>query len=214
VRGEHPFNPSSGSQDLRGCPLYEPGHLVIRTIPAADLDKPVSRPHIVAIRASRHVAVQQRIGERRVSRRELCSQLSAKAPNLGLDLSTRVVGHQAHDLSIDTLAAKEARTIQRVEPSFYQFGDVADVMQPGCRYKIIRQRQLFADPLSSASDRPDMPPPTWQGLSQHLLGQLSGFVNRDHSLDRTSTPKAGLHGGGGDSCVRPAATRCPVPGDL
>jgi hypothetical protein len=44
---------------------------MIGTVPTADLDKALSRPHKVAIRPSRHVTVEQRIGERRVGGREL-----------------------------------------------------------------------------------------------------------------------------------------------
>jgi hypothetical protein len=128
VRGEHPFNPASRSQDLRGGPLYEPSHLVIGAVPAADLDKPVSRPHVVTIRPSRHIAVEQRICQQRVRWRELRRQLSAKIPNISLNLGTRVIGHQADDLSIDTLTAKITSAIQWVETRLHQLGRVADVV--------------------------------------------------------------------------------------
>jgi ADP-ribose pyrophosphatase YjhB (NUDIX family) len=67
--------PSSG-QDLRSAPLHEPRHRMLGTIPATDLNEPVRRPHKVTIRPSRHIAVQQRLRQRRVARRELRSQLA------------------------------------------------------------------------------------------------------------------------------------------
>ena len=62
LSSEHLLDPPRSSQDLRSGPLHEPRYLVIGTIPAADLDQPISRPHIVPVRARRHVAVKQRIG--------------------------------------------------------------------------------------------------------------------------------------------------------
>lgn len=55
---------------------------------------------MVTIGPGRHVAVQQGIGQLRVGGRELRRQLAAKATDPGLDLSARVVGHQAHNLPV------------------------------------------------------------------------------------------------------------------
>ena len=115
LSSEQLLNASGSGQDLRGSPLHKPCHLMIGTVPAADLHQPVSRPHIVTVRPGRHVAVEQRIGQQRVSGRELRRQLSAKTPDISLDLSARVVGNQAHNLPVNTEAAKIARPIQRVE---------------------------------------------------------------------------------------------------
>jgi hypothetical protein len=110
-----------------------------------------------------------------------------------------MVGNQVYDRPISTHTAEVPRPIQRVETRLHQPGGIPNVMQPGRCYKIIRQCQLFGNPASAPGDRPDMPPSTWQSLSQHLPGQFSGFVNRDHILDRTSTATASPHHGDDDS---------------
>ena len=179
------LNPPGRRQDLRGSPLHEPRHLVIGTVPAADLHQPVSRPHVVTVRPGRHVAVEQRIGQQRIARRELRRQLSAQAPDISLDLSARVIGNQAHDLLIDTHAAKVARPIQRMEASLHQLGRVADVMQPGRRHQIIRQRQLLGDPPRTPSHRPDMPPSPRQRISEHSLSEVLRLESASHVVDPT-----------------------------
>jgi hypothetical protein len=63
MRSEHLFDATGSGQDLRGGSLHEPRHFVIGTVPAADLNKPVSRPDIVAIRPGRHVAVEEHISQ-------------------------------------------------------------------------------------------------------------------------------------------------------
>jgi hypothetical protein len=88
LRSEHLFNAPSGHHDLRGSQLNEPRHLMVGTVPAADLHKPVGRPNAVAVRPSRHVAVEQRIGQQGFGGGELRLQLSAEALDVGLDLST------------------------------------------------------------------------------------------------------------------------------
>ncbi len=103
-----------------------------------------------------------------------------------------MVGHQAHDRLINTHTAEVPRPIQWMETRLHQLGGVADVVQPCCRHKIISQCQLLDDPPRPPGYRPDVPPPARQGFSQHLPGQFSGFVNRDHILDRTTTAPASL----------------------
>jgi hypothetical protein len=66
---EHLPNPPGSRKDLRRSPLHEPRDLVIWTVPSADLHQPVSRPYIVAVGTGGHVAVQQRIGQRRIGTR-------------------------------------------------------------------------------------------------------------------------------------------------
>jgi 8-oxo-dGTP pyrophosphatase MutT (NUDIX family) len=68
---KHRLNAPGGRQYLRSGPFHKPRHLVIGTVPPADLNKPISRSHVVAIRPGCHVAVQQRIRPQWVSRREL-----------------------------------------------------------------------------------------------------------------------------------------------
>jgi hypothetical protein len=139
VSREHLFDPTRSGQDLGGGSFHELRYFVIGTVPAADLDKPVTGPDIVAIGPGRHVAVQQHIRQRRVRRRELRSQLSSKAPDVGLDASARVVGHKAHNLPIDARSAQKARPIERVEPRLNQIRGVPDVMKPGRCHQSVRQ---------------------------------------------------------------------------
>ena len=60
---------------------------MIGAIPTADLHQPVCRPHIVTVRAGRHVAVEQDVSKQRFSRLELSRESFAKATDLGLDFS-------------------------------------------------------------------------------------------------------------------------------
>ena len=64
----------------------------------------------------------------------------SKAPDISLDLSTRVIGHQTHDLSGHGCTTKVARPIKRVKTGTPQPWGVADVMEPGRRYQVLRQR--------------------------------------------------------------------------
>ena len=157
---EHLFDSPGSGQDLRGSPRYEPCYLVIGAVPAADLDKPVSGPDIVAIGPGRHVAVKQHISQQRIGWRELRRQLSTKAPDLGFDVSARVVGDQAHNLVIDTHLAEVARSVEGVKASANQIRGVSDVVEPGRCYESIRQRQLLSGPLGPPGHRPHMPPAT------------------------------------------------------
>jgi len=159
---EHLLNTPGSGQNLRGSSLHELRHFVIGTVPAADLDKPVSGPDIVAIGPGRHVAVEQRIGQQRLGWRELRRHLSTEAPDIGFDLSTRVVSHQAHHLPIDLHSAEVARPIERVKTSLNQIRGVPDVLKPGRRYEGIRQRQLLSSPPSPPGNRPHMPPAAGQ----------------------------------------------------
>jgi hypothetical protein len=162
MSGEHLFDAPGSGQDLRGGPLYEPRHFVIGTVPAADLDKPVSGPDIVAIGSGRHVAVEQHVSEQWVGRGELRRQLSSKTPDVGFDVSARVVGHQAHNLAIDIRSAEVPRAIERVKASLNQIRGVPDVVEPGRCCEILGQRQLFSGPPSPPGNRPHMPPATGQ----------------------------------------------------
>ncbi len=112
---EQLFDPPRRSQDLRSGQLHEPRDLVTWTVPAADLDKPISRPDIIPLGARRHVAVQERIRQCRIAGGELNSQQCAQPTDLSFNMSARVVGHEAYHPRIDIHAAKEPRPIQRVE---------------------------------------------------------------------------------------------------
>jgi hypothetical protein len=117
MSSEHLFDATGSGQDLGGGSFDELRHFVIGTVPAADLDKPVSGPDMVAIGPGCHVAVEQHVSQQRVRWRELRRQLSSKAPDVGFDVSAGVVGHQAHNLPIDAHLAEVARPIERVETS-------------------------------------------------------------------------------------------------
>jgi hypothetical protein len=112
---------------------------------------------------------------------KLRRQISAEPSDVSLDMRARVVSYQAHDPGIDTFAAEVTRSIQGVETGLCQFRGVADVMQPGRRHKIIRQRQLFGHPPSATSHRPDMPPATRQFFRQHRPGKLSRLIDIHHN---------------------------------
>ena len=112
MSGEHLFNATGSGQDLRGGSFHEPGHFVVGAVPAADLDQPVSGPDIVAIRPGRHVAAEQDVSQQRVGWWELRRQLSSKAPDVGFDVSARVVGHQAHNLPVDAHSTQITRPIE------------------------------------------------------------------------------------------------------
>ncbi len=109
-------------QDLGGRSLYESGHRVIGTVAAADLHKPVGRPHVVAVRPRRHVAVEQCIGQQQIRGREFRRQLGAKTAHVSLDLSVRMIRHQTRDLLLDAYTLKVTRAVQRVEARFRQLG--------------------------------------------------------------------------------------------
>jgi hypothetical protein len=112
------------------------------------------------------------------------------------------MSYQVHDLGINTLAAQVACPIQGVETALYQFGGVADVMQPGRRHEIIRQRQLFGHPPGAASHRPDMLPATRQRFRQHRPGKLGRLIDIHHD----STVPGLVHSA---VRLRPAAHRKP-----
>jgi hypothetical protein len=162
MNSQHLFDTPGSGQNLSGSSLHEPRHFVIGTVPAADLDKPVSGPDIDAIGPGRHVAVQQHITQQRVGGRELRRQLRSKAPDVGLDLSTRLLSHQAHNLPIDLHSAEIARPIERVKTSLNQIRGVPNVVKPGRRHEGIRQRQLLGGPPSPPGYRPHMPPASGQ----------------------------------------------------
>ena len=185
MSSEHLFDPAGSGQDLRGSPFHEPCHIVIGTVPAADLDQPVSRPHVVTARPSRHVAIQQGIAKQCISRPELRRENTAQAPNLGLYLGARVVSNQAHDLAVDPNPAKIASAIQRVEARLHQFRGVPDVMEPSSCHEIFRQRQLLSGPPSPPGNRPYMPPAARQLSREHLLSKSGGIVAVHHTFDGT-----------------------------
>jgi hypothetical protein len=191
MSSEHLFDTTGSGQDLRGSALHEARHLVIGTVPAADLDKPVSRPDIVAIGPGRHVAVQQHIRQQRVGGRELRRQLGSKAPDVSFDVSARVIRHQAHNLAIDVHSAEVTRPIERVETSLNQVGGVPDVVKPGRCHESIRQRQLLGGPPSPSGDRPHMPPTAGQGIRQIGLGKVYSTADVDHGLDFTHETPVG-----------------------
>jgi hypothetical protein len=185
VSSEHLFDATRSGQDLGGGSFHELRYFVIGTVPAADLDKPVSGPDMVAIGPGRHVAVQQHIRQQRVRWRELRSQLSSKAPDVGFDVSARVVGHQADNLPIDARSAEEARPIERVESRLNQIRGVPDVMKPSCCHQSVRQRQLLGGPPGPPGHRPHMPPAARQRSRQLGLGKLYSAADVDHGLDLT-----------------------------
>ena len=90
----------------------------------------VSRAHVITVWPRRHVAIQQGIAQQRVRGSELRRQLSAKAPDVSLDLGARVIGHQTHHLPVNTGTTQETRAIDRVKPGLRQLGRVPDVMKP------------------------------------------------------------------------------------
>jgi hypothetical protein len=96
-----------------------------------------------------------------------------------------VVGHQADHLLIDTLTAEITRTVQRMETGVRQVRCVADIVKPRRRDKIIRHCQLFGDPPSAPSHRPNMPPATRKRGRKLLLGKTCSVVDIDHDLDLT-----------------------------
>jgi hypothetical protein len=143
-------------QDLRGRPLHEPRHLMIGTEPTTNLHQPIGRPHIVAVRPGRHVAVRQSISQQRISRSELRRQLGAKTAHIGLNLSARAIRHQADNLPIKTSAAQVPRPIQRMKPGLNQLRGIPDVMKPSCRHQLVGQSELLRDPPRAPSHGPDM----------------------------------------------------------
>ena len=179
------LNPPSRREDLGSSTLDELSHLVIGAIPAADLHQPVGRPYIVTVRAGRHVAVEQNISEQRVSRLELSCEILPKPSDISLDLSAGMISNQANDLAIDANATKVAGAIKRMKARLDQLGRVADVMQPGSRHQIRRQREPRRDPPRTASDRADVHPSAGQHIREIALGQITGGDGIRHAVDRT-----------------------------
>jgi hypothetical protein len=63
-----------------------------------------------------HVAVQQRIGERRIARTALRSQLGVETTHLCFYGPTRVIGDRAYNGFINARAAKMSCTVDWMEP--------------------------------------------------------------------------------------------------
>lgn len=194
LNSEQLFDPPRRSQDLRSGQLNESCDLVTWTVPAADLDKPISRPDIIPVGARRHVAVQERIRQCRIAGGELNSQQRAQFTDLSFKLSARVVGHEANHLRIDIHAAKEPRPIQRVEAGVHQLRGIADVMQPRRSHQLIGQVQSLCNPPGSPTHRPDMPPATRQRSRQPRLSEILRAGDIDHGLDSTQPSEGGRPG--------------------
>jgi hypothetical protein len=104
------------------------------------LHHPIPRRRRLPVRSRRHVAVHQRVHEKRgLRQRKLLLQHLAQPPLLRLQQSERVIGDQpAQPLIGPMLIAQEPRSVQRVEPSRRHTRRIADVMQDGSRAKQAR----------------------------------------------------------------------------
>jgi hypothetical protein len=191
---EHHLDTPGSGEDLPGGQLREPGHLMPGAVPSADLGQPVSRAHMVIVRPCRHVAVQQGIGPQRAGGSELRPKLSAKAADISLDPSARMVGHQAHHPPVHTGAAKEARSVQR--------GETRSVPGRGrTRCHAARRpppghpaRQLRRYPPCPLGHCSYMPPVPRQCLGEPGLSEGRSVLNAGHSRDRTPGAQPGTGG--------------------
>ena len=108
--------PGHRCHNVRPGTVDEPRHHVTGTVPRLNLRQTVGGFDRTAIRRCRHVGEAQRIGQYRVTRRELCGQLALKTTFCRFEQGEGVMRHQAHDRLVQAEAAQVASTVQRVKP--------------------------------------------------------------------------------------------------
>jgi hypothetical protein len=94
-----------------------------------------------------------------------------------------MMSHQAGNAIASTDPAQKAGTIERVKPSVGHRRPVADVVQPGRRYKgTIGQPESLSNMLRPVPNTLDMPPPSRQ-FGQAPLGENQRINDRHHGFE-------------------------------
>ena len=159
-----------------------------RTIAGADLGQATRDRQAMAVRAGRHVAVDQRIGEVAAGGRELCSQLAGQPALDRLVDRTRMVGDQpAQHRAGSLVVAQVTGAIQRMEPRGRDVGRVADVMQPrGSSHQVGIGTENRSKTTGGRGDSLSVSPAARQRFSQELAGGGLGPVCLRHRAERYS----------------------------
>jgi hypothetical protein len=129
---------------------------VAGAVPLPDLRQAIADSHRLSVRAGRHVAIDQGLGQVARRRPELTNQLSGEAAFLCLGHGTGVMrNHPAQQRLCTFNVAEVPGAVQGMEPGGVQVRRISDVVQPrGCH-----------DQLGIFSEQPTQRP----GLRGHAL---------------------------------------------
>jgi hypothetical protein len=120
-----------GRFEHRRRPRDRPGHCIARTIALPDIRQPVADLQVLAVRASRHIAVDQRLSHVAGRRPELAHQVSRKPAFLRFDQCAGVMRNQPAQQRFGACDVAEVPgTVERMEPGAVKIRRVADVVQP------------------------------------------------------------------------------------
>ena len=159
---------------------------VAGAVTCAGLGQALVDRHGLAVGAGGHVAVGQRVGQRRGRGPELAGQGGGEPAVGGLDDGARMMGDQPAQQVVGSLGIPQvAGTIERMESGVADGWRVPDIVQPGGGGQQVGVVVGYGgEGLGGGGDLPDVGPAAGQRVAEQAAGGVLGPGGVAHVNDR------------------------------